>query len=323
MFSPDGKNNDGLKEKITFAIRQVEIQRKDLDQLRLKLEERRRAMFEATVKAIRNDDDMRARVLAGEHVELQKVGKVVNAAELALLHIIVRMETIRDVGDITCVLNNAFKAVKKIEKQIMEISPELEQSADELNQALARILADLGVLTPNISIGITDSPSEIFQKAQKLISERTSELSELPKSIESIGEPDEDLSVFERSKRVAVLATEDDSDGEGLQESEEFKPILLSSNDDLSSDSEDVVRDYVESVGVNNVSVSDASARLNLPVDLVEQAYIKILWEERDQEKELGQGNRSRQPSSSQEKRVHQSTATASTSSNNYRKIEN
>ena len=133
-------------------------------------------MFDATVKAIKNDDDMRARVLAGEHVELQKIGRVVNAAELALLHIIVRMETIRDVGDIMYVLNNAFKAVKKIEKQISEISPGLEHSADELNEALARILADLGIMTPNVSIGINDSPSEIFEKAQKLIAERTSEL---------------------------------------------------------------------------------------------------------------------------------------------------
>src|SRR5208337_2805904 len=108
MFSSDGKSND-VKDRITFAMRQVEIQRKDLEQLHFKLEERRRSMFDATVKAIKNDDDMRARVLAGEHVELQKIGRVVDAAELALLHIIVRLETIRDVGDIMYVLNNAFK----------------------------------------------------------------------------------------------------------------------------------------------------------------------------------------------------------------------
>ncbi|HYB04511.1 MAG TPA: hypothetical protein VED17_08615, partial [Nitrososphaerales archaeon] len=212
----------------------------------------------------------------------QKIGKVVNAAELALLHIIVRMETIRDVGDIMYVLNNAFKAVKKIEKQISEISPGLEDSAEELNQALARILADLGVITPDISIGVNDSPSQIFEKAQKLISERTSELSELPKSIENIGQPDEDLSVFERAKRVAVLATEDDSEGEGFEDSEEFWPILLSSADELSNqDSEDLIRNYVQNVGVNNLVVNDASAQLNLPVDLVEQAYIKVLSDKR------------------------------------------
>ncbi len=311
VFSSDGKNND-VKDRITYAMRQVEIQRKDLEQLRFKLEERRRSMFDATVKAIKNDDDMRARVLAGEHVELQKIGRVVNAAELALLHIIVRLETIRDVGDIMYVLNNAFKAVKKIEKQISDIAPGLENSAVELNEALAHILAELGIITPNVSIGITDSPSEIFEKAQKLISERTSELSELPKSIQNIGELNEDLSIFERTKRVALLATEEDAEGEGLEDSE-FKPILLSSSDELMTDSENVARNYIEEIGVNNVNVGDASAQLNLPVDLVEQAYIKVLREEKF-ERSKPQQSRSKQQSQGKH-RPEAQTATASMSS--------
>ena len=202
MFSSDGKGND-TKDRITFAMRQVEIQRKDLEQLRFKLEERRRSMFDATVKAIKNDDDMRARVLAGEHVELQKIGRVVDAAELALLHITVRLETIRDVGDIMYVLNNAFKAVKKIEKQISDIAPGLENSASELNEALAHILAELGIITPNVSIGIADSPSEIFEKAQKLISERTSELSDSQSPSRIFGELNEeffDLRAYEEGR---------------------------------------------------------------------------------------------------------------------------
>jgi division protein CdvB (Snf7/Vps24/ESCRT-III family) len=311
VFSSDGKTNE-VKDRITYAMRQVEIQRKDLEQLRFKLEERRRTMFDATVKAIKSDDDMRARVLAGEHVELQKIGRVVEAAELALLHIIVRLETIRDVGDIMYVLNNAFKAVKKIEKQISDIAPGLENSAVELNEALAHILAELGVITPNVSIGITDSPSEIFEKAQKLISERTSELSELPKSIQNIGELNEDLSIFERTKRVALLATVEDSEGEGLEDSE-FKPILLSSSDELVTDSENVARNYIEEIGVNNVNIGDASAQLNLPVDLVEQAYIKVLREEKFERSKPQQSRSKQQPQGKH--RPEAQTATASMSS--------
>ena len=130
VFSSDDADK-GIKDKITGTIRQVEVQRKELEHLKLRLEDRRKSMFDATVKAIERSDEMRARVLAGERAELQKIVRVVNASELALLHIGVRLETIRDVGDVMFVLNNAFKAVKKIGKSVGELAPNLEQSYSE------------------------------------------------------------------------------------------------------------------------------------------------------------------------------------------------
>ena len=109
-------NDKGLKEKINASLRQIDVQRKELEQLKFRLEERRKVMFDATVRAIERNDETRARVLEGEHVEIQKIIRVVIASGLALLHISVRLETIRDVGDIMSVLSNAFKSVKKNRK---------------------------------------------------------------------------------------------------------------------------------------------------------------------------------------------------------------
>jgi division protein CdvB (Snf7/Vps24/ESCRT-III family) len=275
VFSSDDADK-GLKDKIGLAIRQVDVQRKELEQLRYRLEERRKSMFDSTVRAIEKNDEMRARVLAGEHVELQKIGKVVNASELALLHISVRLETIRDVGDIMYVLTNAFKAVRKIGKSVAEVAPNLEQAASEINESFTGILAELGMVSPNVTLSLTDTPSEIFHKAQQLINERTSELSDLPKSIQNLDSDRE--SIFEKTKKVAMLATE--GDDEEL-DSEEFKPVLYSGFDEMTSDPEHAVRDYLKQSGASKIDVNDASAQLNLPVDLVEQAYIKVLAEKR------------------------------------------
>lgn len=274
VFSSD-ESDKGLKDKIGAAIRQVDVQRKELEQLRCRLEERRKSMFDLTVRAIEKNDEMRARVLAGEHVELQKIGKVVNASELALLHISVRLETIRDVGDIMYVLANAFKAVRKIGKSVAEVAPNLEQAASEINESFSGILAELGMVSPNVTLSLTDSPTEIFHKAQQLIIDRTSELSELPKSIQTL---DSNESIFEKTKRVALLATEGDEDE---FESEDFKPVIYSSFEETTSDPEHAVRNYMRESGISKIDVNDASAQLNLPVDLVEQAYIKVLAERR------------------------------------------
>ena len=275
IFS-DGKN-EGLKEKINYAIKQVDVQRKELEHLRFRLEERRTSIFNATVRAIEQSDELRAKVLSGEHVELQKIARVVNASELALLHINVRLETIRDVGDVMYVLSNAFKAVKRIGRSVAEVAPNLEAMAREINSSFSGILSELGVLTPNVSIALTDTPQEIFEKAQQLIHERTSELSELPKSIQQ-AEAENGESIIERTKRIALLATGDD-DPEGDSDDSEFRPFLLGNMNGVRYDVESSVRDYVRERDSEKFDLMDCSAQLNLPVDLVEQAYIKLLSE--------------------------------------------
>ena len=85
-------------------------------------------------------------------------------------------------------------------------------------------------------------------------------------------------SIFEKTKKVAILATE--GEDEEL-DSEEFKPVLYSGFDETDSDPEHAVRDYLRQSGASKIDVNDASAQLNLPVDLVEQAYIKVLAEKR------------------------------------------
>ncbi len=128
VFSTN-ESDRGLKDKINSSLRQIEVQRKELELLRTRLEDRRRILFEATIRAIEKSEEMTARVLEGEHGELQKIIKVVVASEVALLHICVRLETIRDVGDIMSVLSNAFKSVRKVGKSVTDISSEYGTAA--------------------------------------------------------------------------------------------------------------------------------------------------------------------------------------------------
>ncbi len=305
-----GDGGKDLKEKITYAIRQIEIQRKELDQLRLRLEERRKSIFGATVRAIEQCDEMRARLLSGEHVELQKVTHIVNAAELALLHIVVRLETLRDVGDIMYVLTNAFKEVKRVGKSISNIAPNLERAAEEINQSFSDILAELGILSPEVRITLSDTPQEIFDKAHQLIKEKTSQISDLPKSLEQV-ENSQEGSLFEKTKKIALLATLDGDNGDEQEEEEEeeklvgvkvpepakdqqvadlseeqFKPILLSvRSPPQQTDVDYELRRYIAEHGEASFDVIAASARLNLPVYKIEESYLRIL----DQRKRLRQ----------------------------------
>jgi division protein CdvB (Snf7/Vps24/ESCRT-III family) len=282
VFSSGADKN--IREKINHTIREIERQRRELEQLRGRLEERRVAMFNATVRAVETSDDMRARVFSGEHVELQKVTKVVNASELALLHIIVHLETLRDVGDVTAALSTAFKEVKRISKSIKNIAPDLEASAREVNQSFVDLMAELGILTPEINLALSDTPEQIFQKAQRLIAEKTSELSELPASIQKL-EKEERSGILENTKRIALLASGEDPD-DTSEDDPELKPSIFISNlkaneslEHAKIDPEAAIRKFMRQRKLDRVDVIDCSAQLNLPVDLVEQTTIKLLSE--------------------------------------------
>jgi division protein CdvB (Snf7/Vps24/ESCRT-III family) len=272
-----GSGDKSVKEKISLAIREVEVQRKEVEQLRVRLNERRNSIFNAIVRAYEQQDEMRARVFSNEHVELQKVTRVVSASELALLHIVVRLETLRDVGDVMYALSSAFKEVKRIGKSIENLAPNLETAANEINDSFTNILAELGVLTPNVSIALSDTPQEIFAKAQALIKERTSELGELPRSMEQM-ENAKGTSLLEQTKKIALLASGEDTDADS---EEEFKPTILVGEREPEEDPDHAVRGYIRERGTEKIDIIDCSAQLNLPVDLVEQAYIKLLSERR------------------------------------------
>jgi division protein CdvB (Snf7/Vps24/ESCRT-III family) len=271
-----GSGDKNVKEKLSLAIREVEIQRKAIEQMRIRLDERRKTIFNAIVTAFEHQDERRAQVFSNEHVELQKVTRVVNASELALLHIVVRLETLRDVGDVMYALSTAFKEVKRIGKSIENLAPNLEVAANQINDSFTNILAELGALTPNVSIALSDTPQEIFAKAQALIKERATELGELPRSIEDT-ETSKGLSILEQTKRIALLASGEDSE----PDEEEFKPMILIGDSEPEEDPDRAVRSYIHERGTDKIDVLACSAQLNLPVDLVEQAYIKLLSERR------------------------------------------
>ena len=94
------RREDSIKPKIASTIKEIEYHRRELETLRGRLEQRRRTLFDTTVRAMVSRDQSKASVYANEWAELRKVGKVVYASELALTQVVLRLESIVDVGDV-------------------------------------------------------------------------------------------------------------------------------------------------------------------------------------------------------------------------------
>jgi division protein CdvB (Snf7/Vps24/ESCRT-III family) len=263
-----GKKDD-IKPKISSTIKEIELHRRELENLHLKLDQRRKSLFETTVKAMMAKDKSKAAVYANEWAELRKVGKVVYASELALTQVVLRLESIVDVGDVMSHMTTAFRVLRKVNRTVQGLIPSLDQASDEISSALTETMAEMGNVSPTIHLNIqTESGEELVEQARKLAEERAEEMKRnLALSPRQIQQEADEL-----DRRVPLLAAG------GGDEDEEARTLGTLYRSRPVEDAEEQVLQYA-AIHNGNVDISDVSTVLKMPSDDVEQAMLKLLSE--------------------------------------------
>ncbi|HUK79123.1 MAG TPA: Snf7 family protein [Nitrososphaerales archaeon] len=255
-----------VKPKISSTIKEIEFHRKELENLRAKLEQRRKSLFDTTVKAMMTKDESKANVYANEWSELRKVGKVVYASELALTQVVLRLESILDVGDVMFHMSMAFKVLRKVNKTVQGLVPSLDQASSDINNALSETMAGMENISPSISLNIqTETGEELVEAARKLAEERAEEMKH------SIGISPLHLQLrgYDQTSRVPLLATGEDDDEDSAILGTVYKPRPA-------HETEEQVLQYA-AIHNGNVDITDASSVLKMPPDDVEQAMLILM----------------------------------------------
>jgi division protein CdvB (Snf7/Vps24/ESCRT-III family) len=258
--------DENLKPKIASTIKQIEFHRRELETLRLRLEARRRALFDTTVKAMIAKDRSKANVYANEWTEVRKVGKVVYASELALTQVVLRLESISEVGDVMSHMSSAFKVLRKVNKTVAGIVPSLDQASDDINNTLTETMSEMGRVTPSINLNIrTESGEELVEEARRLAEQRAEEM----KVTLGVTAFDMQRAVDDSESRIPVLATGDDSEDEPTMLGTIYRPQPVDNQ-------EERVLQYA-AIHNGNVDITDASTVLKMPSDDVEQAMLTLM----------------------------------------------
>ena len=254
-----------IKPKISETIKEIETHRRELENLRLKLDQRRKSLFDTTVKAMVSRDQSKATIYANEWSELRKVGKVVYASELALTQVVLRLESILDVGDVMTHMSKAFKVLRKVNKTVQGIVPSLDQASDEINSALTETMTEMGHVSPSISLNIqTESGEELVEQARRLAEERAEDMkrSLVISQIHIQQDPIPE-------SRVPLLATGEDDEEEASLLGTLYKPRQV-------EDAEERVLQYA-AIHNGRLDITDASSVLKMPSDDVEQAMLTLI----------------------------------------------
>ncbi len=155
-----------LKPRLESAIRAIQAQVAKLDATASKLKERDAIIFNKVVASLQKHDTEHANVYANELAEIRKMLKMVTSSKLALEQIVLRLNTVTELGDIVVTLAPAMAVIRNVKSGIISVLPEAEREINEISSLLSSILVDAGQVS-----GTTLNFEAANEDAEKILAE--------------------------------------------------------------------------------------------------------------------------------------------------------
>jgi len=182
-------NNPGpMKPRLDALMRQIQIVMSKLDTSMAKLRDRDAALFAKTVSAVQKQELQRASMFANELAEVRKVGKMVTQSKLALEQIVLRLNTITELGDIVTTLAPATSIVRSVKQDIVGLMPDAEGELGEVSSLLSGILVDAGSIggyTMNFETANEEAEMALSEAAAVAESRMKEKFPDIPQSAEA------------------------------------------------------------------------------------------------------------------------------------------
>jgi division protein CdvB (Snf7/Vps24/ESCRT-III family) len=182
-------NNPGpMKPRLDGLMRQIQIVMSKLDTSMAKLRDRDAALFAKTVSAVQKHELQRASMFANELAEVRKVGKMVTQSKLALEQIVLRLNTITELGDIVTTLAPATSIVRSVKQDIVGLMPDAEGELGEVSSLLSGILVDAGSMggyTMNFETANEEAEMALSEAAAVAESRMKEKFPDIPQSAEA------------------------------------------------------------------------------------------------------------------------------------------
>jgi division protein CdvB (Snf7/Vps24/ESCRT-III family) len=180
------KPSGPLKPRLEDAVRAIQTQVARLDATCTKLKERDAAIFNKVVTAIQKHDTQHASVYANELAEVRKMNKMVTSSRLALEQIVLRLNTVTELGDIVVTLAPAMSVIRSVKSGIISVLPEAEREINEISGLLSSILVDAGQTSgASLNFEVANEDAEkILAEASAVAEQRMKErFPELPTGV--------------------------------------------------------------------------------------------------------------------------------------------
>lgn len=159
----------------------LRIQQSKLEQATFRLKERDRILFRTCVASLKDNNKERAAIFANEIAEIRKLIKFLYNVELAIERVILRLETIKELGDIVIDLKPALKLLQSVSQELFEVLPDVSTELAKVNEAISETLYSTKITADESVIPVgrkTPGGEEILKEVSSFLEQKLAE--ELP-----------------------------------------------------------------------------------------------------------------------------------------------
>jgi len=155
-----------LKERVDEAIFRLRVQENRLDGAAARMQQHDKEMFNKCVRAQMEKDSARAAMYANECAQVRKMAKVTLQCQLALEQAALRLETVREFGQVASMMAPVAAVVRSVQGQITGVIPEVGFELGEIGEMLNTVVYEVGEASGSNYEAQTSS-----EEAQRILTE--------------------------------------------------------------------------------------------------------------------------------------------------------
>jgi division protein CdvB (Snf7/Vps24/ESCRT-III family) len=171
----------------------LRIQQSKLEQATFRLKERDRILFRTCVTSLKNNNKERAAIFANEIAEIRRLIKFLYNVELAIERVILRLETIKELGDIVIDLKPALKLLQGVSQELFEVLPDVSTELEKVNEAISETLYSTKITADESVIPVgrkTPGGEEILKEVSSFLEQKLTEELPEPPATPTLKEPE-------------------------------------------------------------------------------------------------------------------------------------
>ena len=136
-----------LKYRISTSLSTMKVQQRKIENTSRHLEQRDRMLREKCVAALQAKDHSLASMYANECAEIRKIVKITLHSELALEQVALRLETVKEFGDIAYTMSSVSGVVGLLKNNLRNVIPEVSLKLSEVHDSLEDMVVEVGEAT--------------------------------------------------------------------------------------------------------------------------------------------------------------------------------
>jgi len=155
-----------VRDKITQTIFKLNMVQHKLDDSRLRMEQKHKTLFNKCVRSQEMKDSQTAVMYANECAQLKKIAQTITSSHLALEQVVLRLETVKDFGDVAAEIMPAASVIRSIKGQLSGVIPEVSMQLGSISSTLDSLVLEVGEAT-----GQSWNTMVAGDEAEKILSE--------------------------------------------------------------------------------------------------------------------------------------------------------